>query len=102
VSRKTIDLQPSHIYQESCSVASNAQGNGTMSREEFVAIAGRDARVKAVNAALHAGSNLQDVKLAPLIIFWSEVAPLCPTSKSESSSTNKLWWRFWRRSGQNL
>jgi hypothetical protein len=102
VSRKTIDLQSSHIYQESCFIASNAQGNSTMSGEEFFAVAGRDARVQAVNTALNAGSNLRDVKLAPLIIFWREGAPLCPTSKSESASTDKSWRRFWRRSERNL
>ena len=50
---------------------------------------------KAVNNALHAGSDPKHLKLASTIIFWREPAPLCPlTSESSLSRKRKPWWRF--------
>lgn len=100
VTRKPLDLLESRIFKELSSIAANAQRDATFSREEFLAIAGRDASVNAVNKALHAGSNPRDLRLASFIVLWREDAPLCPTSEMASATGNQRWWRFWDRSGR--
>ncbi len=89
VSRTSIDLESSDIFQESCAFARKAMREGTLSRQEFFAIAGRDANLSAVNEALNKGSNPVDLRLAPMTILWNEEAPLCITRETERASGNK-------------
>ena len=98
-SRSTVDLLSSGLFQRAQALAETALEEGTLSRDEFLAIAGRDSAFKAVNNALHAGSDPKHLKLASTIIFWREPAPLCPlTSESSLSRKRKPWWRFGERS----
>jgi hypothetical protein len=100
VSCTPIDLQTSPIFQESRSTALNALENGVMTRDEFFAIAGRDASLKAVNTALTAGSKPEDLKLTGPVIAWREAVALCVPSKIEPAPMDNAWERFWRRSGR--
>jgi hypothetical protein len=89
VSRTSIDLESSDIFQEACAFARKAMREGILSRGEFFALAGRGASVRAVNDALNNGSNPRDLRLAPMDIHWKEEAPLCVTRKTERASGNK-------------
>ena len=96
VSRASIDLEASDIFQESCAFARKAMREGTLSREEFFAIAGRDANLRAVNEALNSGSNPRDLRLDPMTILWHEEEPLCVTRETAQASGQQPWWRIWR------
>jgi len=102
VRRTSINLETSPIYRAACAVAANVRSQGTMSSAEFFALAGRDARVKAVNSALHAGSEPQNLKLSPMVILWKEALPLCETPKVESASGRRRWTWFWQRSAKRI
>ncbi len=96
VSRSSIDLESSDIFQEACAFARKAMREGTLSREEFLAIAGRDANLRAVNEALNNGSKPGDLRLGSTTILWKEEAPLCIACETEQAGGNKPWWRIWR------
>ncbi len=94
-SRSTVDLSSSGLFQQARTLAETALSEGTLSRDEFVALAGRDSSFQAVNNALHAGSAPKDLRLASTTIFWNEAAPLCPiTPGSSLPPRRKPWWRF--------
>jgi hypothetical protein len=62
---------------------------GTLSREEFFAIAGRDANLRAVNEALNSGSNPRDLRIDPMTIPWNKEEPFCVTRETDQASGNK-------------
>jgi hypothetical protein len=93
-SRSLVDLQASVIFQEACASGRKVFNEGTLSREEFMAIAGRDSNFRAVNEALYTGSRPEDLKLEPTIL-WSEREPLCGGGGAAPDSKNRPWWRIW-------
>jgi hypothetical protein len=94
-SRSTIDLVSSSLFQRSRALADSAFSKGSLSRDEFLAIAARDASFQAVNKALHAGSDPKNLRLAAPTIRWRESAPLCPVGLGVSTPPRrKPWWRF--------
>ena len=58
------------------------------SAEDFMAIAGRSAEVKAVNSALYAGSQLADLEL-------EEPAVFLPWFEPNAVDSRRPWWRVW-------
>jgi hypothetical protein len=94
-SRTSVDLQSSAIFRQASALALWALNEGTITRDEFIAIAARDASFNAVNQALHNGSKPQDLWVAPLAILWSEPEPLCPPAAAEPVPRGKPWWRVW-------
>ena len=94
-SRLTVDLASSGLFQQARTLAETSLSQGTLSRGEFFAVAGRDSSIQAVNNALNAGSDPKDLQLASTTIFWREPAPLCPTTAGCSvAPKRKPWWRL--------
>jgi hypothetical protein len=94
--RTTVDLASSHLFQQARTIAATALADGSLSRDEFLALAGRDASLQAVNSALLAGSQPSDLRLAPTTILWTEAAPLCTAPEREEPPKRNPWWRMWR------
>jgi hypothetical protein len=90
----TIDLTTSPVYQRACEIADSVYTQGTMTSDELLAIAGRDATFKAANDALNAGHDIRN-SAASFCILWNELEPLCPPVCSTSVSTMKPWWKIW-------
>ena len=95
VSRTSIDLQSSDIFQEASVIAKKALLEGAITRDELLAIARRDASVKAASELLHAGTDRRNLVLAPLTILWREQEPLCEARPIELKPKDKPWWRIW-------
>ncbi|MBN2712102.1 MAG: hypothetical protein JXR97_06650 [Planctomycetes bacterium] len=77
-------------------------------KDAFMAMASRCSITKAVNQALHQGSNLKDIYFAPPVVFlnrFENASPLAmpdvrpPISemliKKEWKQRKRPWWHFW-------
>ncbi|MBV8520176.1 MAG: hypothetical protein JO197_22470 [Acidobacteria bacterium] len=55
----------------------------------FTPIALLSSEVQAVNAALSAGANAEDLVASPAVIEWPDETPAAPAASS------RPWWKFW-------
>lgn len=90
------NLMHSKVFCELLRISESAMEVGTMTSEEFLAVAGRDANFNAVNNAMLAGASLKGGKLADLTVFWNESSPFIETQQSTCHPRNTPWWQFWK------
>jgi hypothetical protein len=77
-------------------LAREARREGTLSKDQYIAIVSRDSVTKAVNQVLHAGSSPEDVAVPQIIILWNEPEPFVPASAHQQSQRpSKRWWKIW-------
>jgi hypothetical protein len=82
--RKLLD-EP--IYRQALRIA--PQVLATEGQEAFLSIAGRSAEFQAVNEALHAGSNPEDLQASAPVMQWSDERHAAPPPDT------KPWWKVW-------
>jgi hypothetical protein len=70
---REVALDDEEIFVEAARLAEEAHANGTMSREEFSALALCSAEVNAVNNALHGGSKPEDLVCSPTVVNCSGI-----------------------------
>jgi hypothetical protein len=99
--RRTIELGTNPIFWEASQLAETGLRTGTMTREQFESVALRSVEVKALNNALHGGSNPKNLIMSepvmPAFHEWESSptpAPPSPLSTPPPAAA-KPWWRFW-------
>jgi hypothetical protein len=60
-----------------------------VAQAEMLAVAGRCAEFQAINRALHAGAELENLECSPPIFMWVEEDP--------QPVEQRPWWKFWWR-----
>ena len=62
-----------------------------MGQDAFASVATRSSEVRAINEALDAGANLEDLVASPPVLIWRGPEEL----PEESGTPSKPWWKFW-------
>ena len=88
----TLSTQP--FFRDAMALAQSAfEPGGTMSREEFSAIALRSSEVAVVNKALSAGSKPENLVLSPPVLM---LLNSCAPAPAGPVLPQKRWWPFWK------
>ncbi|WNG37225.1 hypothetical protein F0U61_28785 [Archangium violaceum] len=106
---RPVFLPEDPLWCESIRLAEEAIADGSLTRDQFNAIALRSSTLHALNNALNAGSKPEDLVFAPSVITLSaeaaaelhNQAPAIRPSASAAPPPNtpappqKPWWKFW-------
>jgi len=82
------------IFAAALAYARDARAKGLMTRDEYLAVAGRSAELDGVNQALNAGSKPEDLVLGPPLLFLSPETRTQLTAKARRP--RRRWWQFWK------
>ena len=82
------------IYAAALAYGKDARAKGLMTREQFLAVAGRSAEMTMLNQALFAGSKPENLVLGPPMLFLSPEARTQFAAKARRP--RRRWWQFWK------
>ena len=80
------------LHEHPVFVAATQLAVAGISPDDLTAVAIRSAEMGAINNALHAGSQLADLVMSPVVVMWDDGFPAF-----HRRARRRAWWQFWKR-----
>ena len=96
---RSLRLGTNDLFIQATKLARDAVDHGTLTQDQFSALALRSVEVRAVNNALQAGSKAENLVLAPPTLALAEAirddGPAIADAPGQGGPLRRSWWRFW-------